>query len=223
MNIKSFVYIILLFPSLSFSQITPDSLIGTYVGERWFKWEEDIEWTIFQDSLGISSINGCWLNAYTTISSMGGIYIGGNCPYETSYEFCKGTSTNYIHRFHSQDSLTILYNDISPPPPNYHLSSTRFYGVKISDSILVNVIEMSDNLLHINIFPNPFSNHITIESKEIFGVEVRILSLNGSLLSTYMIKDEDNLLVETKSLPPGIYILQIISGEFVKSFKIIKH
>ncbi|MDT8394676.1 MAG: T9SS type A sorting domain-containing protein [Bacteroidales bacterium] len=224
MNIKGIIFIsLLLIQSFGFSQITPDSLIGTYAGERWFKWEEDTEWTIFQDSVGILNINGCWLFAYTPYTAMGGMYIGGTRTFETAYNFCQGSSINYIHRFHSYDSLTILYNDISPPPPNYHLSSTRFYGKKISDSILVNIINTSNNFAQLNIYPNPFNDHIIIETEKLSDVQVRIINSSGKIVNlTTTQKGENNIWIDTKTVSPGIYVLQLISGKKINSFKIVK-
>ena len=103
------------------AQMSPDSLIGTYIGEYWFKWEEDIEWTIQNDTLYVTNASeDCWMSAY------GMIYHADGTQYETAYSFCNGNSTNCYSRFFSGDSIEIVYNDISQPPPNYHLFSTRY-------------------------------------------------------------------------------------------------
>jgi len=217
-----------LFPFLLFSQITPDSLIGTYAGERWFKWEEDTEWTIFADTVYVTNINNCWLMALVNNASMGGIYIGGggSRPFETSYSFCNGNVGNYIHRFHSGDSLSIIYDEISPPPPDDHVSSTRFFSEKISSDILINTENLEKNNDRITIYPNPFTNLLNIKmdlkSNTFDQCIVKMFDVNGNELYIYSSRNNNQLLINTKSLALGFYTLQIIQNNSIKSYKVIK-
>ncbi|MCK5764948.1 MAG: T9SS type A sorting domain-containing protein [Bacteroidales bacterium] len=205
------------------SQITPDSLIGTYAGVRWFKWEEDTSWTIFNDTVGVYQINSdCILWAVSATSSMGGIYIGGMRPYKTEYGFCQGNVTNYIHRFHPVDSLIIQYNDISPPPPNYHPSSTRYYGVKISDSILVNISDQIISEKLINIYPNPFTDHLHLQLPLSHKCDIKIFDISGKELYAFTENNIKNLTVNTTALVPGVYILQLVINNNMQSYKIVK-
>lgn len=218
--------VIFLFPFLLFSQITPDSLIGTYAGERWFKWEEDTEWTIFADTVYITEINNCWLMALVNNASMGGIYIGGSRPFETSYSFCNGNAENYIHRFHSEDSLSVIYDEISQPPPDDHVSSTRFFSKKISSDILIHTEDIEKNNDRIIIYPNPFTNHINVkidfQSDSFDECIVKMLDINGNEVMIKYNQNNNQLSINTEVLAVGVYTLQIIQNNSIKSYKVIK-
>ena len=60
----------------AFGQIEPDSLIGTYAGVRWFRWHEDPNWTIHNDTVYITDINGnnCRMIAITDDPWLGGTW-----------------------------------------------------------------------------------------------------------------------------------------------------
>ena len=227
LTVIAFILLVLL-PHILMSQIEPDSLIGTYAGVRWFKWEEDIEWTVFEDTVGIININGCWLDALTATTNMGGIYIGGTKPFETAYNFCQGSSTNYIHRFHSQDSLTIIYNDISPPPPNVHISSTRFYGEKICDSILIKIRENNRNDNKLKAYPNPFTTSTTIEYELDGKSRIQITIYNS--LGNMVYETEDRMMPpgnhsitwSSGFLPQGLYFAMLRSEDGVSVVKMMK-
>lgn len=198
-------------------QITPASLTGTYAGEHWFKWEEDLQWTITTDTAYVYSIdtNGCWATTawYGT---------GGTSFFETHYYFCYGNSENLFTRFHPTDSLTIVYDDISQPPPNYHVYSKRFYGIKISDSILVSMDDQIINEKLIKIFPNPFTNHLCILLPEYQELTVQIFNLNGKIQFQSIAKNTKQLRINTAAFISGVYILQLVSEEKIRSFRILK-
>lgn len=198
-------------------QITPDSLIGTYAGEHWFKWEEDEEWTITNDTAYIITIdsNGCWVT-----SSWYGV--GGTTHFETHYSFCYGNSDNLFTRFHPVDSLTIVYDDISQPPPNYHIYSKRFYGIKISDSILVHTVDRYniERLTRIN--PNPFTDHLFIRLPISQNIDIKMIDMGGNELFAFTKNKTNNITINTSSIVPGVYILQLIINNYMQSYKIVK-
>jgi len=200
-----------------FSQITPDSLIGTYAGEHWFKWEEDLEWTITNDTAYIFSIdsNGCWV----TFSWYG---VGGTTHFETHYSFCFGNSDNLFTRFHPIDSLTIVYDDISQPPPNYHIYSKRFYGVKISDSILVHTTDQFIIKTFISIYPNPFIDKLDIHLPISQKCEIKIVDMSGNELYSFTKNNTNNISINTSPMTPGVYILQLKMNNYMQSYKIVK-
>jgi hypothetical protein len=211
----------------SIGQITPDSLIGTYAGERWFKWEEDTNWTIFDDSVGITQIEGCRLWSVVNNLSMGGIYLAGNPFYETEYDFCLGNSSNDFHRFHSTDSLTIVYRYISPPPPNYHPLSVLFYGKKVSDSILVSVEKISTNELPLKNYPNPFTTTTTIEFElqKMYTVHFKVYNVMGEVVyqkENHFDPGPHHISWSPGSLPAGLYFGVLKFNDNVEVVKLLK-
>ncbi len=218
-NLLILCFIIL--PGFLFSQITPDSLIGTYAGEYWFKWEEDTTWTISNDTVFIVEINQ---NCAMTMTLMyfhpwlGGTWIA----YETSYDFCYGNSYNLFYRFHSDDSLTIFYEGVSMPPPNYHVSSTRWYGTKISDSILVQVNEVKSDIQQSKIFPNPVSHKLYIQTSSNQSYGLQIFDMFGNEIINQSIANTKLKSISTEGLVPGVYILRLHFENMIQSFKIIK-
>lgn len=203
-------------PQIVSSQITPDSLIGTYVGENWFKWEYEIEWQISIDTSYIISINEniCY------VSSLG--VLAG--PYfETEYDFCYGNSENWYTRFYAQDSLKVIYDDISLPPPNDELFSKRYFGKKISSDILLPTIDLfTDN---IKVFPNPFNKQIIVELGSLTpknSYNLQLLNLNSYEIFVESQLEKNDILINTEVLKPGVYILKLSNENFIKTFKIIK-
>jgi len=192
----------LLFPFFLFSQITPDSLIGTYAGERWFKWEEDTEWTITNDTVYITSVNG---NNCLMISI-------ANHPWI------------WYKRFYANDSLKIIYEDVSPPPPNDHASSTRFFSKKISSDILIHTETLKKGDL--SFYPNPFNKQLTIRMNLQENVKnhflLKIFDVNGNEIKIEYRLSNNQILINTESLTSGLYTLQIIQNNSIKSYKVIK-
>jgi hypothetical protein len=57
-----------------------------------------------------------------------------------------------------------------------------------------------------NFYPNPASDHLTIESKELTG-RIRVFSLTGVELTRILVNDE-LLQINLRSMPPGTYVLR---------------
>jgi hypothetical protein len=71
------------------------------------------------------------------------------------------------------------------------------------------------------LFPNPVVNTLNISSKEKINI-VRILSLNGSVVST-TISHLENISMDVSKLAKGAYIVEIITNNNSIKNKIIKH
>jgi hypothetical protein len=196
-----------------FGQLTPDSLNVYYIGEKWFKWEEDTSWTITIDTLLVTDANeGCHCN-------MEGLIYNGENAYHTDYSFCYGNLINWYKKFYCGDSLRIVYDDISQPPPNVHYFSIRFYAKKSDMIIGIDGFEVDKTLIKIS--PNPYDDELIIEpesSSKKYIVE--LLNLQGVvLLSNELHK---RLVLQTDHLTTGIYLLKISSGTDVFIHKVIK-
>jgi len=220
MDTKIIVSTLLLIVSLcNYGQTKPDSLKGTYVGNYWFKWNEDTAWTIKNDTAYVISIDtsNCIINDFYKI-----LYLPSGGEYETSYSFCNKNLPNWYKRFFSDDSLMVIFNEVSMPPPNYHVWSARFFGKKISSEILVGI---SDNIsydLKLELFPNPFNNFITIKNIR-KNCMLRIIDLTGKVIFKQEIKSQNALQINTDQILKGLYILQITTSNAITTFKIMKN
>jgi hypothetical protein len=72
---------------------------------------------------------------------------------------------------------------------------------------------------HLNIYPNPTSNQITIEST-VQGL-LSILNLSDQQLITRQIT-EPKTQIDISNLPSGVYFVQLTNGKTVQVGKIIK-
>ena len=180
------------------SQITPDSLIGVYFGECWFKYDEDSIWKISPSTYTVESADSnCFMNGY------GCSHIKYS-EYETGYNFCFGNSSNWFVRFYGGDSLKIVFDHISPPPPNYHPYSGRFYGKKYT-TISINTPGLK--VPKIKIYPNPSNNHVTIET-QLTNLNIEIFDLNGRLVHSHNSLRRQSE-INVSHLEKGLYILKI--------------
>ena len=74
----------------------------------------------------------------------------------------------------------------------------------------------------INLFPNPANNHLTIAlGSNNKNVEVAIADITGKIGYTTTIVETDKVEVNTSEFAEGIYIVQIQSGEFISTKKLI--
>ena len=74
----------------------------------------------------------------------------------------------------------------------------------------------------INLFPNPANNHLTIAlGSNNKNVEVAIADMTGKIIYTTIAYETNRIEVNTSEFAEGIYIVQIQSGEFISTKKLI--
>lgn len=83
--------------------------------------------------------------------------------------------------------------------------------------LVADIQDYNTNEGYIKVFPNPFSDFLTIESAEIPGV-VSIRNILGELIFQIKISDLKQV-IDLRVLPPGIYCISLLS----KTFRIVKH
>ncbi|MFC2136673.1 T9SS type A sorting domain-containing protein [Bacteroidota bacterium] len=80
--------------------------------------------------------------------------------------------------------------------------------------------------LDINVYPNPFSDQINIFWKNVTELNfiIEIYDLTGNLvLNKELPGKKINEKLDMSTYPASIYVLKIISDEFVKSYNIVKY
>lgn len=88
------------------------------------------------------------------------------------------------------------------------------------NSIILNIDDLIDQV-NINVFPNPTSNYIQVESKQNIQ-SYKMVSINGKLIQGKNDINKNSLTINIENIEIGIYILQLVSGEKTKSIKLIK-
>lgn len=77
-----------------------------------------------------------------------------------------------------------------------------------------------------NIFPNPFSNHITIHSEKLFEknkpLVVKVLDMYGRTISSQLLLSPTHQL-QTANWQQGVYFLKITSANVEWNFKLVKN
>jgi hypothetical protein len=68
-----------------------------------------------------------------------------------------------------------------------------------------------------SVYPNPFNSHLSVEFVDESGLQaIKIYSIRGQLLYNLMVNypvSTKLFEIETSGLPPGTYIIEIISGQ----------
>ena len=83
--------------------------------------------------------------------------------------------------------------------------------------------DLNDEIININVYPNPFSDIVFIDSKIKSDLYITIInSIGQSVYQTQSAKME-RMEISVQHLPPGIYMLIAkTDNDIVKSFKLIK-
>lgn len=70
------------------------------------------------------------------------------------------------------------------------------------------------------IYPNPFSDSFNVDGRDLSPSVVTVVNCLGQTMIQTVI--DSNQAVDTRDLPPGVYVLQITSGPFITRRKVVK-
>ena len=90
--------------------------------------------------------------------------------------------------------------------------------------VITGIIDDANNAVNCSVFPNPATEHLTVRIAEsdLRDIYLTLTKTGGVILLKQKITENETLLL-MKSLPSGIYILEIHdSDKNIRSFKIIK-
>lgn len=201
-----------------FCQVPTDSLPGTYVGQFWFANPNTSSWVITPDTLfvvGVDTIN-CRDTTYSTNGYFNGIPI-----FYTTYNYCNTpVPSNGYSLFYAADSLRMVYDNIPQPYPNSPVSE-RFYGKRISGSLLVGImkLELSQKL---EVFPNPCFGILNILSEVLNDkAQIVITDITGREIKKDEIRLNEKTQYDVSDLPGGVYFLIIKTSEGIFNKKLI--
>jgi hypothetical protein len=75
---------------------------------------------------------------------------------------------------------------------------------------------------NVKVFPNPFSNSITLQNTTDIK-QVILMNITGQIMRVMDVNQEENLMLQTEGLQPGIYLLRLIANDgSVQTFKVSK-
>ncbi|MBI2279646.1 MAG: T9SS type A sorting domain-containing protein [Bacteroidetes bacterium] len=150
---------------------------------------------------------------------------------EYNYYIYTGTSYNYgdwdLKRryvpfivYTTTDTL-IGWFEVSKVEGFYrYLLEIKGYGYYSTNAIGID--QPNDELItDFNIYPNPFTSSLNIESKSIFKGTVEITSIDGRLINTFELSNH-NTKINLIPLKAGTYILKIHHSGYTYTKKIIK-
>lgn len=124
-----------------------------------------------------------------------------------NYSYNADGSTNQIlttewksnlNKWDNQSRITYTYN------------STSFSQLELADSG------------QLRVFPNPFTNIVTIDYKSLKAFSIQIYNSNGQLVKNIE-KGEPLSIINLASLKNGIYLLKVVSPESQKVVKLLKY
>jgi len=153
--------------------------------------------------------------------------------------------TTQFQKLRDGDFHFYLHDPYLPSTIKYQIKHTIFKDVIVRNTTITNLQtnvfftvpcpgedgedKMSDlanddgSISNINIYPNPVSNYVSID---LFDVDesctIKLLSSTGVVLKSFEIVGEKNLRIDMSDMPPGMYLLQIITRQEVNSFPVVR-
>jgi Secretion system C-terminal sorting domain len=94
-------------------------------------------------------------------------------------------------------------------------------GIEYLDSLHYNVGLNSNELISADFYPNPVANDLTV-STEIEMISVRVIDLNGKILITKNVND-NQINIDLSTCRSGVYLLEIVTNEGMIRKKILKN
>ena len=101
------------------------------------------------------------------------------------------------------------------------IGTDNFFPAPVNCNITTDLeeIRLFDKLV-VTAFPNPFQDKIQISTKQAGGTVVRLIDLSGREVQVNRFFGEISL--DTSALPPGLYVLQVVSGQRNAIYKVVK-
>ena len=162
-------------------------------------------------SIGVSSFS---VNGSSTID-----------PVNLIYYFISGSGTGLtIYGVSLQTGLVVSQGTISNTGALYfdmmRIQSDCYESYPTRFNPSVNIEETVTNTQNVNVYPNPFSNQITVSSES--GLQkIELFHANGQVIENVSVSGKEFTL-ETSQLMNGVYFLQVTNLEGMEIIKIIK-
>jgi hypothetical protein len=128
-----------------------------------------------------------------------------------------------IAKGNSNEKLGYEFLHNTPPKANiiyYRLKQIDLDG-KFEYSKIISVV--SEEKLGLKVFPNPVSDILTIENSKNKSLNLNLLNAMGSSFAQLQNVTDSQIKMNLKTVPAGIYFLQIVDGKQFEYQKVLKH
>ena len=113
------------------------------------------------------------------------------------------------------------YYELTTEEGDLIYTNTNF-GSEESKLISTEYLSVNQNSINsISIYPNPADNFIYIKHQNILPESYKIFDLNGRLINSKIINNEDDLEINVGSFERGLYFISISSGENTDNLKFL--
>ena len=113
------------------------------------------------------------------------------------------------------------YYELTTEEGDLIYTNTNF-GSEESKLISTEYLSVNQNSINsISIYPNPADNFIYIRYQNILPDSYKIFDLNGRLVNSKIIDNEDDLEINVGSFERGLYFISISSGENMDNLKFL--
>ncbi len=199
-----------------FSHTPADSLVGIYAGEKWYANPAGSQWVITPDTIYVYFIDSTICKAQWWSSSISSV----NAIYCTDYFSCYNPNPQSPYlKFYSNDSIRCIVN-YSPQPYPHPPTAYRLYGKRIPGSN--GLVGVHENMPEagFKVFPNPFSDEVTIEAGNSVVLGVIIYSITGKQVYQNAGKIPDR--INLSFLENGLYVIGIETDKGIAFKKLTK-
>lgn len=102
-----------------------------------------------------------------------------------------------------------IYFDFNPPI----ITNTTFHtiGDAFIDVLLTGIENVLDDMIDIQVFPNPFQDFTTIQvnGKDYESLELEVLNVTGQLVETIQVQNSNQIILNRKQLVQGAYFYRL--------------
>ena len=80
---------------------------------------------------------------------------------------------------------------------------------------------INETILSVNLYPNPSTDYVIIETKSTSAANINVYSLSGQLVISIQSNNLSEEKIDVSVLQKGIYIIQVLQGADVYSSKLL--
>ncbi|MCB0546316.1 MAG: T9SS type A sorting domain-containing protein [Phaeodactylibacter sp.] len=75
----------------------------------------------------------------------------------------------------------------------------------------------------LSVYPNPFSEELSVQNQAGHPLQLRLAALDGRILQQFTVGAYSNYWLNTASLAPGMYVLQMVGQEYPQVYKVLRY
>jgi hypothetical protein len=133
----------------------------------------------------------------------------------TTYSWSNGSTASQIT---VQPNTNMTYTVLG-------MNGTCTSSITLTQTVSNCTFESENDLLKnvIQLYPNPFQDHVSIENNNPTTVSITVYNVEGRIIDSLVLEGRDKTTLSTSDWEKGIYFITTTDGEMVKSHKMIKN